>query len=228
MSLGYNYLTTFVLFYQYYMYKILLKSNKLEVSFNIVNVFYNFFLFKNGLLGVLYPNINDYANNIIYIHKSAQVVNLINEIPRGNNRLLILHHILILIIMHNIKLDIHHTPFLICLYGGLCEISSVLYALMIILDKTPYLKNNYNYVDFYLKLMFLPTFFIIRGIVWSMYTPFVTYNLYSALGLNITVCVLPIFQLMQYYWIYLIYKKTMKYFMKKEITDQLNVIKKIE
>ena len=77
---SYNCLTLFALFYQYFIYKYFLRfnkihiSNKLYVSFNIINIFYNVALSINGFYGILNPgpDSHEYANNIIFLHTGGQ------------------------------------------------------------------------------------------------------------------------------------------------------------
>ena len=239
---SYNCITLYSLFYQYFIYKCFLRfnkiyiSNKLYVSFNIINVFYNAALSINGFYGILNPDSDEYANNIIFIHKSAQVVNLINEVPhylinyfteneRNSSAPLIGHHILLLILMHNIELNIaNNSCFYVCLYAGASEISSIIYGIITIFSKVPFLSNNFYYLESCLKLSFGLIFIIIRCFMWTYYTPSLLHDNYRTYGLNITHIAIPIFQLMQYYWLYLIILKIKKQFGNNNIKLKTKII----
>ena len=234
-----NYITLFAFINKFVIYKYFLKnkyypiSYKVFVSFHIIKLFYNYFLVAFGLFGILNHFTNYCADMIILIHKSNQLFNIVSELPgiysyffRLNNNLtldskplMFLHHLLLFSLVYSINLNNFETPgvnpqYLLCLYAGVSELSSIFLSLLHIINKHPYIKSNNNYilnnVESSLKILFCISFLSIRVVWWSFYTPVAVYRSYLAFGYTDTSIVFISFQAMQYYWGYLIVKKLKK------------------
>ena len=242
---SYNYITTIALLSQFIIYKFFFRqsdfsiSNKYLVSHHIINVFYNFFLFRYGILGVIHHETKYYAEHVLFIHKSNQLYSIIYETPsillrfidtRGSLKLeyrplMFFHHLLLFTLIHILNLNDYaidgiNLKYIVCLYAGVCELSSIFLGLSRILNKHPYFQNNshaiFNIVELFLKISFCISFISIRVIWWSYNTPRLIYISYLVFGHTIESVILLSFQVMQYYWAYMIFKHLRKHKIKNK------------
>lgn len=206
---------------QYILCKSMVYNNRFDLSYYIINIIFNFLLSTFGIMGIFYPERYIYGGTIVILQSSAQIINIIYEINEGIS-LIFFHHILTLFLTNAIILNSIITSRVVCLYGGVCEISALFYSLSYFIHNCPSLTHKYNNLNLFFRLCFALSFLSIRVVWWSLNTPFIVYKCYYLKGYKIHVFVFSLIQLMQYYWGVLIFNKLIK-FIKPKIHEKKQI-----
>ena len=206
---------------QYIFYKSIIYNNRFNLSYYIINIIFNFLLSTFGILGVFYPEQNIFGETVVILQSSTQIINIIYEINDGLS-LIFFHHILTLFLTNAIIFNSIITSQVVCLYGGVCEISAFFYSLGYFIHNYPSFTNKYNYLNLFFRLCFALSFLSIRVVWWSFYTPSLIYKCYNLNGYKIHVFIFSLIQLMQYYWGVLIFNKLIK-FIKPRIHEKKQI-----